>query len=199
MMEINTEYKTKAFKRLMAKIEIDPETECWLWKGGLNRKGYGNFWFLGKVYRVHRATYILSYGQIPEGLQLAHICGRRRHCCNPDHVFPTTGKENMADLPLHPSGRTHCPHGHPYSRWNTYWRSDGGRECRACWRERCRTRRKKKTELAGCTYRGAQAARTHCPQGHHYEGENLYLYPNGHRACRTCIREHDRKRRQVKG
>lgn len=31
-----------------------------------------------------------------------------------------------------------------------------------------------------------QLARTHCPQGHPYSGENLYTYPDGRRACRTC-------------
>ncbi len=30
--------------------------------------------------------------------------------------------------------------------------------------------------------------RTHCPQGHIYAGTNLYLFPDGRRACRTCAR-----------
>lgn len=30
-------------------------------------------------------------------------------------------------------------------------------------------------------------AKTHCPQGHPYSGDNLYVHPDGrHRACRTC-------------
>lgn len=31
-------------------------------------------------------------------------------------------------------------------------------------------------------------ARTHCPAGHPYAGENLYLDPRGRRYCRTCNR-----------
>ena len=31
-----------------------------------------------------------------------------------------------------------------------------------------------------------QKAKTHCPQGHPYSGANLYIYPDGRRACRTC-------------
>lgn len=31
-----------------------------------------------------------------------------------------------------------------------------------------------------------QRNRTHCPQGHEYTSENTYIYPNGHRRCRTC-------------
>ena len=37
------------------------------------------------------------------------------------------------------------------------------------------------------------AAKVHCPQGHLYVGENLYLRPNGRRLCRTCRREGMRK------
>lgn len=31
--------------------------------------------------------------------------------------------------------------------------------------------------------------RTLCPQGHPYSGENLYVFPDGRRACRICTRE----------
>ena len=33
-------------------------------------------------------------------------------------------------------------------------------------------------------------AKTHCPYGHPYSGDNLYIKPNtpGHRDCRTCLR-----------
>lgn len=36
--------------------------------------------------------------------------------------------------------------------------------------------------------RGAQdRAKTHCPQGHPYAGDNLYVHPDGrHRQCRAC-------------
>ena len=42
----------------------------------------------------------------------------------------------------------------------------------------------------------AQLARTHCPQDHPYEGENLYLYSDGRRACRICARESTRQYRE---
>lgn len=32
------------------------------------------------------------------------------------------------------------------------------------------------------------ATRTHCPQGHEYAGENLYINPKGERLCRACAR-----------
>jgi hypothetical protein len=36
-----------------------------------------------------------------------------------------------------------------------------------------------------------RAALTHCPAGHPYEGENLYVSPAGARGCRRC--RHDQK------
>lgn len=38
----------------------------------------------------------------------------------------------------------------------------------------------------------AEANRTHCPKGHPYSGENLYVCPKGRRNCRACKREINR-------
>lgn len=46
-------------------------------------------------------------------------------------------------------------------------------------------RRGKTAEAARLT----QLSKTHCPQGHPYSGENLYLKPNGRRECRQCVRD----------
>lgn len=40
-------------------------------------------------------------------------------------------------------------------------------------------------------------ARTHCPKGHPYAGENLRIY-SGHRQCRICNRERARAWREAK-
>lgn len=37
--------------------------------------------------------------------------------------------------------------------------------------------------------------KTHCPRGHSYSGENLYVPPSGARHCRTCMLENKRQRR----
>jgi hypothetical protein len=37
--------------------------------------------------------------------------------------------------------------------------------------------------------------RTHCPQGHEYTPSNTHIDKNGHRNCRTCPREYQRKKR----
>lgn len=35
---------------------------------------------------------------------------------------------------------------------------------------------------------------THCPKGHPYSGDNLYIRPNGKRECRECLRDQQRRR-----
>lgn len=41
-----------------------------------------------------------------------------------------------------------------------------------------------------------QKSKTHCPQGHKYAGENLFIRKrNGSRECRACMRARDRARR----
>ena len=34
--------------------------------------------------------------------------------------------------------------------------------------------------------------KTHCPHGHPYAGENLYVSPSGHRYCRECRKRYHR-------
>ena len=34
-----------------------------------------------------------------------------------------------------------------------------------------------------------QASKTHCKRGHRFTAENTYYTPDGHRRCRTCLRE----------
>lgn len=41
--------------------------------------------------------------------------------------------------------------------------------------------------LRGLTIAARNAAKTHCPRGHSYSGENLYRKPNGGRECRACM------------
>lgn len=47
----------------------------------------------------------------------------------------------------------------------------------------------------GETITARAVAATHCPQGHPYSGENLYVNPEGHRHCRQCARDRNARRR----
>jgi hypothetical protein len=47
--------------------------------------------------------------------------------------------------------------------------------------------------LRGIGAAALHAKKTHCPQGHPYDEENTYIYPNGARYCRECNRIRGRK------
>ncbi|WP_413252757.1 HNH endonuclease [Streptomyces griseoaurantiacus] len=39
--------------------------------------------------------------------------------------------------------------------------------------------------------------KTHCDKGHEFTRENTYVKPNGHRICRVCRRERERRRQRA--
>jgi hypothetical protein len=42
------------------------------------------------------------------------------------------------------------------------------------------------------------SSKTHCPAGHPYDADNTYRRPSGHRRCRICKREADRRYREAR-
>ncbi len=119
--------------RFVSKIEFTDT--CWLWTGGVNHGGYGKFWANGATHAVHRFSYELFRGLIPDGLTIDHLC-RVRCCVLPDHLEAVTIQENLLRSPLRPEARTHCPQGHPYAGHNLLLkittRKGKERLCRTC-------------------------------------------------------------------
>lgn len=87
-------------------------------------------------------------GEIPEGLQLDHMCHvpavchpaeasdcPHRACCNPYHLTPTSVGDNVMRgggfAPVN-AAKTRCPQGHSYDDTNTYFAPNGWRQCRTC-------------------------------------------------------------------
>lgn len=117
--------------RLMARIK--KTSSCWRWDGPVNNNGYGVIGLRGRKVLVHRFSYELLIGPIPEGLELDHLC-RNRRCANPDHLEPTTHKINCLrgiGPPAVNARKTHCPKGHPLEQPNIYG-TNGHRMCRRC-------------------------------------------------------------------
>lgn len=74
----------------------EPNSGCWLWTGSLNKSGYGETTWKGKLELAHRTSWALNKGQIPNGLQVLHRCDNRI-CTNPDHLFLGTNYDNVLD------------------------------------------------------------------------------------------------------
>lgn len=72
------------------------ETGCWLWTGGKNKNGYGNFRDRGRTRSAHKVSYERHVGCVPQGLFLLHSC-HTRSCVNPSHLRLGTAKENAED------------------------------------------------------------------------------------------------------
>lgn len=77
------------------------ENGCWEWIGGRSH-GYGTVRvhevFGATPIYVHRLVYVLSNFQaIPESLMVCHHCDNPS-CCNPEHLFLGTQKDNLHDM-----------------------------------------------------------------------------------------------------
>ncbi len=96
-------------ERLWPRVtKVNDATSCWPWTGSIDRYGYG---YLGeggsvrngaKYIKAHRVVWELTYGPIPNGLQVLHHCDDPQ-CCRPDHLFLGTNLDNAKDR--HAKGR----------------------------------------------------------------------------------------------
>ena len=145
--------------RLLAKVDVDAVSGCWVWSARLDPNGYGHLRVGGRDGRyllAHRVSYELHVGPISEGLQLDHTCHdpetcvapcQHRRCVNPEHLEPVTPQVNNGRSGS-PSAlnavKTHCPAGHPLSGANLYVCPRGTRKCRACRAEATRRYLRKK-------------------------------------------------------
>src|SRR5215216_2668333 len=123
-------------ERIMAKVTeaAGPLAEpCWVTSAADNGHGYAVMTYLGGTAYVHRLSYQLHVGPIPEGMQIDHLC-RNTRCVNPAHLEPVTAKENMARSET-VGGRAvrtgTCKRGHSL---DDAYILPKGRKCRTCQR-----------------------------------------------------------------
>lgn len=123
-------------ERFWQKVYKRTGDECWNWKAGKDKDGYGRFTLMTrKIVRAHRYSYELKYGTIKEGLVIDHMC-RNPSCVNPKHLRQVTNKINILigmSNPAKNSRKTHCLRGHELSGENLYVQTKTGkRYCKTC-------------------------------------------------------------------
>ena len=80
---------------------------CWPWSASLGDEGYGRVRYQGKEWRASRLAWALTHGD-PGPLCVLHHCDNPP-CCNPNHLFLGTHKDNMQDSTRkgrHPRNKT---------------------------------------------------------------------------------------------
>jgi hypothetical protein len=131
-MKRNGPIPRSAIERVMARVERDENTQCWIYTGSKNGQGYGVVQTGSTLdgTRCARLVHVVVWEEVnksavPEGKELDHTC-RTRACCNPAHVEPVTHSVNMQRSAV--VLRQLCPKGHPY---DMLW-GDNARRCSIC-------------------------------------------------------------------
>ena len=134
---------------------VEQTETCWYWHGVVGTRGYGviqgQYQGQHRLFFVHRYSYMLHIGEIPETLTIDHLC-RNKLCVNPLHLEAVTRWENVrrGDTVTGKNVRkTHCMHGHPFDETNTYYTFAGTRICKTCARRRDKERKERLRMLKG--------------------------------------------------
>lgn len=97
--------------RFWSKVQRVGPGDCWNWTACRTKDPSGNLRYgLFGVYRknrlAHRVAYMISNGNIPDGLFVCHSCDNPA-CCNPSHMFLGTPDDNMKDK-VAKGRQSHC-------------------------------------------------------------------------------------------
>jgi HNH endonuclease len=74
--------------------KVERTDDCWLWRAATAWNGYGLFRLGNKMVLVHRYSWSLANGPIPDGRVIDHLC-HVRACVNPAHLACVSMQENV--------------------------------------------------------------------------------------------------------
>jgi hypothetical protein len=111
------EHRKLSAQQRFANTYFVNDSGCWLWNRSLDDLGYGRISFLKNRLTAHRFSWIVHYGNIPDGMHVLHKCDVR-NCVNPDHLYLGTHQQNMKDRDSR--GRLNHVKGekHPHAKLN---------------------------------------------------------------------------------
>ena len=128
-------------ERLCRDNSVLDKNGCLLWQGKKYPFGHGYVSFRGRCWGVHRLMFFAVNGMAASGLFVCHRCNVPA-CCNPEHLYAGTQKENMRDMlvaermhcaPRDGKQKTHCSRGHEFTPENTGITIRGHRYCLVCY------------------------------------------------------------------
>lgn len=82
------------------KVVKGDSNECWQWAGTKDKDGYPLLTFRKKLMRANRVALVISGVQISDGQHACHSCGNN-WCCNPDHLYAGSPRQNNNDKKQH--------------------------------------------------------------------------------------------------
>lgn len=105
--------------------------ECKLAKGRPGNHGYHRKSYKNVVYLAHRLSYMLTYGDPPQGYEIHHLCHNRR-CIEPTHLVALTKAEHqlqeirergLVGMSKIHAAKTRCDNGHEFDGHNSKQRT----------------------------------------------------------------------------
>lgn len=124
-------------------FDMGHSTPCVFLRRRPSREGYVIVDFGPRQARIsmsaHRAMFMAFVGNVPDGLELDHLC-RERACVNHEHLEPVSHRTNVlrgVGPTASNAKKSACSAGHEYDRVTP----SGGRACRRCEGDYVRARR----------------------------------------------------------